>query len=516
MTARDSYDLGAPLADQIIATLADGATAANLHALFNRFFKAESAERAKTQRYAYPGTRYGQFKRNEGLKHIADLLKSVIEDPAIGAEIAVYATGLLARISGDARAAARRLSDVARAATEPEAKVLPWPAMFELMTLLHGRASWLPLAAIARLAAKEVHCREPGYILAFDLIALAEMRQLIRDWRRGHQTSARLDKTIAALGACAEAAPEACAKNRHLYTSLIAALKGDYESAIQHMKHSHGAPGMMFQVFSNQSAHFVAEQTSYRPNTGSIAEIQRHMRHGDDSTPCLMLATDLAAFQANGARLMASYAFWNPGGLLHWHFVGRHPWADGIDSALDMLGKQFDLKINASVEPASNSLDGNQMVTAYRLLPDFLDHYACLVITGTRGAIRAPISRSLSEGAIAAGVDPGAADVWLHTGILNQYQPFPGFLWQAVHADTLAVRNTDAGRLYAAYMADAAQHAAEAGGRQSADTLGTALMRGFLSHRDTISFAAVDGVYSESPRDYRIFRNSDFLFPHRG
>ena len=497
------------LANALLRAATAPLTAADVRALFARFFALETRDRKRSSLYhPLPGPSDVLIKLagEQTLRDVCTALEDYVAQ-ANDSESTLLAIGLLGRLNTVLPAAPQ---DIAAVLHKIEVAQLSAPALLEILMLLHERQNWQPLRDLARKAIEQVPATVDYYPVALDLFMLAEGRLLIRSWRQGEQDPALIEKTCTSLDWATERAAEH-PKSRYLLKSVKASIRGDYTESIKYMLKAQSAPGLMFRIFSHNLDHFVP--LSWNPPLLDTAggPGTTYYRHSPNDRACLLVSSDRVYFEKYADHFLASFAHWNQDNLIHWHFVNYKP----LQHIVDALEARHGVRINYTVEQqplldtAPELIRGYYACARYIHLPAYLAHYGKIFITDVDGVICQPIDAQLlgSENT-----------VYLHGGLLHKPHPFPAFIWDSIRAGAFGITGDNQSVQFAKYVASYLRRRFEEcrGNNQRffyADQV--ALMLAFCRFKDTLSFRSIDGVYSQITDGFREPIADTYLFPHQ-
>gem|GEM_PF-4459816 len=483
-------------------------TATDVHALLGHFFALETRDRKRSTLYLFPSGASG-FLANIAKDHTLKDAKAALEvyvSEADDSESKLLAIGLLGRLHTPLLAVSQNIVVLACNVKPTQLSV---PAFLEVLMLLHERQNWQPLRDLAKQAIEQWPAIVDDYPVALDLFTLAEMRLLIRSWRQGVQDPALIEKACASLDWATEHAG-AHPKSRQFIKSMKASVRGDYPKSINHMLKAQVESGLMFRIFSHNLEHFVP--LSWNPPMDYAADLpaETYYNHAPNDRACLLVSSDQGYFEKYADRFLTSFAHWNQDNLIHWHFVNYNPSRQTIEA----LEAQHGVRINYTherqplLDAAPELVRGYYACARYMHLPAYLAYYGKIFITDVDGVICRPIDAQLV----------GEKDaIYLHSGLLHQPHPFPGFIWDAIRAGAFGITGGNQSLEFAKYVACYLRWRFEECRSKNqryfyADQV--ALMLGYCRFKGALAFHSIDGIYTQDTVEFQETAADTRLFPH--
>lgn len=270
-----------------------------------------------------------------------------------------------------------------------------------------------------------------------DWMVISRYRQLLRLFERNELGRSELEQ-FNQLVAKTESRMKSGSKNAMLYRALADNLKGDLDAAIALTLEAQTTEGKLldkFQQFDNirhpdsltfEASHQVATLAK------NVAHSFRHDARLDDVT--LLVSCDENYFKQFSAKLLESFAYWNPDGLVHLHLVNFKPPMSVIES----IEQRYGLRVNVSVDTRPAVIDDPALLAGYCagaryiFLPFYLAHYSRIVVADMDGLIRCKLT-----------------DVWrnhddsivMTSKLLQPHWTSVRVLWEAIAAGSFGIAN---------------------------------------------------------------------------
>ncbi len=112
------------------------------------------------------------------------------------------------------------------------------------------------------------------------------------------------------------------------------------------------------------------------------------------------MSIDARYLDLYGEKLLESFAYWNPGGLIHIHCVNFEPEQIHLSSLETTYGLQINYSVDqqAGLEEAPHLYAGYCAGARYLYLPRYLEHYGKVAISDIDGVIRTSLAALWNDG----------------------------------------------------------------------------------------------------------------------
>jgi len=378
--------------------------------------------------------------------------------------------------------------------------------LFEACNILHAIKSWKTLATVAHFAlinADEINtCARRKSLLA-DWYILASYKLLLPLFQRNTLTETEQLAFAAKVEALALHLPNN-GKNMLFYRAIVANLARDLDTAVSCVLDAQKAEGAVIGLFQRLENFVSPADLEAAPELvfkSLLKTAHHHYRHAPTGDPILLVSTNDDYFDRYSDKLIESFAYWNPGAILHIHCAAFQP----SETVLDALEAKHGIKINYTIDrqtllyPGMRNFGGYCAGVRYIFLPEYLATYNRIAVTDMDGLIRRPLTELWQ----------GAPDAILLTSkfMKNEWQS-ARLLWEMIAAGSFAITATPANRAFAGYLSNYLCDQitiCEAQGWKLFSTDQTGLLLAYMRCRETCDFESCDDLYTQSG-DWRFGR----------
>ena len=478
----------------ILPFVNSGADSADLFALLAEFHKAEAAsDGPDVQRIPYFRWQGSIPERDrEQLRVIVD--KACTRDENAPETIAV-AAGILMRLTNDQPAAVRTLQSLVPALL---VNCRDQTVLFELGNIFRALPNWPLLQKIARTCVEVFSEKQWQANIACDWLMLANYRLLVKKFEANSLCEDHINLLEAEINLLAEKIGENT-KNIAFYRSLALTLRNQIEDAVAWTLKAQKLPGKILVLFRRLESFIPLEELERRPSAAFLQLEKSVVHHFDHQAPdagVLLVSVDGQYFDQYHAKLLESFAYWNPGGLVHIHCVNFEPGP----GQLSQLEKTYNLGINYSIDrrpelsEAPNLYAGYCAGARYLYLPRYLERYGKVAVSDIDGVIRVPLADLWKD-------DNRA--VYITSKLVSPEWSSTRLLWEAIAAGSLAIADAPPNRefawMLANYLAGQINFCRDQGLRLFyTDQIG--LLLAFVASKDTCDFRPLAGLFTQQGR----------------
>lgn len=466
----------------------------NLVALLAKFHKAEAAlDGPEVQRIPYFRWQ-GSISENHA-RQLHSIVDHACARSGNAPETIAVAAGILMRLTSDQPAAVQilhplvpKLLDTCRNQT----------ILFELGNIFRALPNWPLLQQIARAAIEEFSEKQWQANIVCDWLILANYRLLVKKFEANSLCDDDIELLETDINHLAEKIGENT-KNVAFYRSLALTLRNQIEDAVTWTLKAQKLPGKILVLFRRLESFIPLSALERQPSANYTAleeSVVHHFNHAAPDAGVLLVSVDEQYFKLYHEKLLESFAYWNPDGLIHIHCIDFEP----EPNQLSGLEKNYGLRINYSIDKrpelsgAPNLYAGYCAGARYLYLPRYLEQYGKVAISDIDGVIRVPLSDLWSDGNRA---------VHLTSKLVSTEWTSTRLLWEAIAAGSFAIADAPANRdfawILANYLADQITLCRDKRLRLFyTDQIG--LLLAFVASKDTCYFRPLAGLFTQQGR----------------
>jgi len=356
-------------------------------------FQANEVQRAPKNVHPLP-YHYGYSEINQTLRQrLVDTLSSFAGGNNQAA--AILSISVQMRLHS---AQSKHIQAICASITPEDIAKLPAIALLEACNILQAQRDWAKLSFCAKDGAHRANISVHQQYFYCDWFVLAGYKMLVPLFERNELASGHVDQLEETMNSVTTVLPQG-SKNRIFYRAVIANLRNDLDLAVDLALEAQRAEGFVIGLFHRLEC-FVNPMTIADAKSAGLNELhescQHNLIHDSRNDPVLLISTDQNYFSKFFGSLLESFAYWNPGGLLHLHCVAFAP----DPSSLKAFEAQHGVRINYStdeqglVPKGSKNFNGYCAGARYIHLPYYLEHYGWIIITDIDGVIRSDIGKA--------------------------------------------------------------------------------------------------------------------------
>lgn len=429
----------------IIPFLSSDPCDVELDALLADFHSAEAAlDGPYVQRIPY--FRWQETIPDKQVKQLQSLVQRTCAHNKNTPETVAAAAGILMRLSSEQPSATKLLLPLVPELLD---NCRNETILFELGNIFRALPNWPLLKQVALAALEVIPCEHWQTNIACDWFILASYRLLVKKFEANSLRSDDIVQFETSIDFLAKKIGENT-KNIAFYRSLALTLNNQIEDAINWMLKAQQLPGKILVLFRRLESVIPLTKLESQPSQGFInleKSVVHHFSHPAPEAGVLLVSVDERYFELYSEKLLESFAYWNPGGLIHIHCVNFEP----EQNHLLRLAKTYNLQINHSVDTRPELADAPNLYAGYcagaryLYLPRYLEHYGKVAVSDIDGVIRVALA-DLWRG--------GNRAVHITSKLVSSEWTSTRLLWEAIAAGSFAIGDAPANRDFAWMLAN--------------------------------------------------------------
>lgn len=478
----------------ILPFLDSGPDNIDLVALLAEFHNAEATlDGPEVQRIPYFRWQ-GSISENHA-KQLQSIVDHTCAHSKNAPETIAVAAGILMRLTTDQPAAVQTLQPLVPKLLET---CRDQTILFELGNIFRALPNWPLLQQIARAATEAFSEKQWQANIVCDWLMLANYRLLVKKFEANSLCDDDIELFETDINYLAKKIGENT-KNVAFYRSLALTLRNQIKDAVSWMLKAQKLPGKILVLFRRLESFMPLSALRRQPSARYIEleeTVVHHFNHEAPDDGVLLVSVDGHYFKLYHEKLLESFAYWNPGGLIHIHCIDFEPEPDQLSKLEETYGLHANYSVDKRPELAGapNLYAGYCAGARYLYLPRYLEQYGKVAVSDIDGVIRVPLSDLWSDNNRA---------VHLTSKLISTEWTSTRLLWEAIAAGSFAIADAPANRdftwILANYLADQITLCRDRGLRLFyTDQIG--LLLAFVASKDTCDFRPLAGLFTQQGR----------------